>query len=473
MHAPAVVLAKYVFLDVVSFSRRTVEDQSYVVGALNSIVNEALARASSAREVTKKQIILLPTGDGLCIALVDLASPDFHVRLALDILRRIHEHNATVATVEKRDRAFEVRVGINSNHDNLVTDVNNRRNIAGAGINMAQRIMSMADGGQLLLGTTDVNALAQRDGYTDAFREYLATVKHGTKVAVYQLVSAHPGLNVEEPSQLSRFKPDQAFSAHLIDVDYLRGLPANVLQEAELAIRRAAFPHPAPPEVESFLETMHRLGRTPTVWRSDYRVVLTVQRDPENPAKYRSRAHFKWTFMNHTSTDVVVPQTLYTTPALPVEGKSPQEILKLHKVATDLERLSGFSSAIIEDGNSSRVSFSVNVPPNTGTKGFPFGYSSAYVQDLGQPWFVVVYSPVCNVTLTLHHPENLEPELYVFGLRTSEGEATPLEPADDYDDHRRWVYDGWLLAQHGLCLVLSEKDEVIEVPPAKVADGLQ
>lgn len=457
MPAPPVVLAKYVFLDVVGFSRRTVDDQSYVVGALNGMVRDALAAATRAREVAKRQVILLPTGDGICIALVNLSSPDLHVRLALDILGRIQAHNAGV---DKRERAFEVRVGLNSNHDNRVTDINNRRNIAGAGINTAQRIMSMADGGQVLLGAGDVSALAQRDGYTDAFREYLATVKHGVKIPVYQLVSPNPGLNVDEPSQLSRFKPDQAFSAHLIDVDYLRGLPPEVLQEAELAIRRAAFPQPAPPEVKSFLQTMHRLSRTPTVWRSDYRIVLTVERDPQDAAKYRSRAHFKWWFMNHTPAEVMVPQTLYTTPALPIEGRSAEEILKLHDVRTDLNRLSDFEAEIVEDGNSSRFSFQVAVPPNQeNPKGFPFGYSSAYVQDLGQPWFVVVYSPVCKVTLTLNHPADLAPELYVFGLRTGEGEATPLEPVDDYEGHRRWEYDGWLLAQHGLCLMLSGRDE--------------
>ena len=456
MPTRSVVLAKYIFLDVVSFSRRTVEEQTYIVGALNSMVSEALARAVSAREVAKKNIILLPTGDGICIALLDLASPDLHLRLALDLLRRIGDHNAGV---DKPGRAFEVRVGLNSNHDNVVVDVNNRRNIAGAGINMAQRIMSMADGGQVLLGASDVSALAQRDGYLDAFREYLATVKHGVKIPIYQLTLDAPGLNVEEPSQLSRFKPDQAFSAHLIDVDYLRELPPEVLQEAELAIRRAAFPQPASPEVESFLATLHRLGRTPSVWRSDYRVVLSVKQDANDPTECRSRAHFKWYFMNHTADDVLVPQTLYTTPALPIDGKSPEELLELHKVKTDLGRLSEFKAEIIEGGNSSQFSFLVSVPPNGGTKGFPFGYSSTYVQDIGQPWFVVVYSPVCNVTITLHHPDELEPELYVFGLRTTEGEATPLEPEDEYDGHRRWVYDGWLLAQHGLCLVLSTRDD--------------
>lgn len=461
MPQPKVVLAQYAYVDVVSFSQRTVEDQAYIVGALNEIVRETLAGPVGGYTIPKQRLILLPTGDGICIVMVGITSrPDLHVKVALGILGRIEEHNQRV---DREERRFLIRIGINSNFDNAVDDVNGRRNVAGAGINTAQRIMSMADGGQILLGGRDVSALSQRDGYVTAFREYLATVKHGIKIPVYQLILSRPGLNTEEPSQLSRFRSDQAFSAHLIDVDYLRQLPPDVLQEAELAIRRAVFPQPASPQVESFLNTMHLLGRTPTVWRNDYKVHLSVERDPDDPSKYRSEATFNWFFMNHTTADVEVAQTLYTTPALPIAGKSPEEILELHKVDTDLSRLSRFQAEMVDGGTASQFSFVISVPPSGDPEGFPFEYSSGYILDLGQPWFVVVYTPVCNVTLSLEHPRDLDPELYVFGLRTNSEEATPLKPRKKRPTFREWVYQGWLLAQHGTCLVLSTRDDA---PPS-------
>lgn len=129
--------AKYVFADVVGFTRgRSVEAQSDIVGYLNGVVRHALL----GNGVPEGKCILLPTGDGLCVALLPYeGSPyDVHVRVALSLLRGAHEHNEDTKDEMRR---FEVRIGLNANTDNLVTDINGNRNVAGAGINMAQRVM--------------------------------------------------------------------------------------------------------------------------------------------------------------------------------------------------------------------------------------------------------------------------------------------------------------------------------------------
>lgn len=189
--------AKYIFLDVVGFTNnRSVEAQADIVGYLNSLVSERLRQ----RRVPEDKRILLPTGDGICIALLNIEDPyDIHVQIGLDILAALHKHNSNTELDESRK--FEVRIGISANTDNLVTDINGRQNIAGAGINIAQRVMDKADGGQILVSQTVYETLKQREKYMNLLQGYRATTKHGESVDVYQLLmDGNEGVNVETPS---------------------------------------------------------------------------------------------------------------------------------------------------------------------------------------------------------------------------------------------------------------------------------
>jgi hypothetical protein len=104
------VAAKYVFLDIVGYTQnRSVEAQSDLVEALNSIVQQAVA----SNEVKDANLILLPTGDGMCISLLNLDNPyDLHIQLAREILRLLQEYNKKT---DDAMRKFEIRVGINAN----------------------------------------------------------------------------------------------------------------------------------------------------------------------------------------------------------------------------------------------------------------------------------------------------------------------------------------------------------------------
>src|SRR5689334_17978870 len=119
------VPTKYIFLDVVNFTHeRSVEAQSDIVSILNNVVHEALEEYG----IEGLQLILLPTGDGMCICLLNFEKPyDVHILLALGIITRIHQHNSRT---DDKMRRFQARIGINANTDNLVVDVNQRRNMA-------------------------------------------------------------------------------------------------------------------------------------------------------------------------------------------------------------------------------------------------------------------------------------------------------------------------------------------------------
>jgi len=192
---------RYVFLDIVGFTRkRTVEAQSDLVAALNRIVTAAIASTIESDTET----ILIPTGDGIAVAILDCRSWDVHIRLALEILRAVADHNVT--TTDEM-RKFEVRIGVNENVDNVVLDINNRRNVAGYGISMAQRVMDKADAGQLLVGGPTHEIVSPREKYNKAFRVYHAAAKHGTRFSLYQLAINSPGLNVQVPSAFAEDKP--------------------------------------------------------------------------------------------------------------------------------------------------------------------------------------------------------------------------------------------------------------------------
>ena len=82
---------------------------------------------------------------------INLPGLDSHLSLALRIVAAVAEHNRDESSPMRK---FDVRLGINENVDNVLADINGRRNVAGDGISMAQRIMDKADGGQILAGAS-------------------------------------------------------------------------------------------------------------------------------------------------------------------------------------------------------------------------------------------------------------------------------------------------------------------------------
>ena len=205
-------LIKYIYLDVVGFTyNRTVEAQTDIISALNGIVKRAVLG-----KLTPEHIIYIPIGDGICIAIIDSVSYDDHIQIAQDIIRRIVSLYNTRAESSRR---FEVRIGINENVDNLITDINGNRNVCGAGVNYAQRIMSFADASQILVGHTTYESLRYREKYARAFRSYAARAKHDTALEVFQYIGGNvSALNRTHPSVFTTKQEEKLsiFSAYYI-----------------------------------------------------------------------------------------------------------------------------------------------------------------------------------------------------------------------------------------------------------------
>ena len=123
------------FMDIVGFSKLLVDEQSNCSRRLNQIVrNTDQFRAAEA----EGKLIRLPTGDGM--VLVFFTSPEAPMRCAVEIARALKDCSD-----------FGLRMGIHSGPVNKITDVNDRSNLAGGGINIAQRVMDCGDAGHILL----------------------------------------------------------------------------------------------------------------------------------------------------------------------------------------------------------------------------------------------------------------------------------------------------------------------------------
>jgi class 3 adenylate cyclase len=202
MKTATTALAKYVFVDVVNYTKnRSVEAQSDIIDALNAMV----ARVFEELKIPKEERIMLPTGDGMCVAFLNYNFFDINMIFSFKLLGLIQERNK-----QERDEArrFKVRLGINENQDNLVRDINGVNNLAGSGINLAQRVMDMGDDSQMLLGHASYEVLRCRELYMKHFREFIAHDKHGDAFYVYQFVD-------EELSYLNSATPEAFRSSEI------------------------------------------------------------------------------------------------------------------------------------------------------------------------------------------------------------------------------------------------------------------
>jgi hypothetical protein len=178
------VEAKHIFLDVVSYTyNRSVEAQTDLIEILNAIVKESI----SAFNLNDDHLIFIPTGDGICISIINTTNPyDIHLNIALEILKRLGIHNENV---QSEMRKFKIRVAINENIDNLITDINGNKNISGFGINCASRILSLCDPNQIIVGNTVYEKLVQREKYMNSFSTYTGNVKHNLSLRVHQYLN--------------------------------------------------------------------------------------------------------------------------------------------------------------------------------------------------------------------------------------------------------------------------------------------
>jgi adenylate cyclase len=174
------------FIDIVGYSKLFITEQSEQIQKLKQIVRGTeqfrLAEAEG-------KLLRLPTGDGG--ALVFRTSPESPVLCALEISKAL-----------KNDPKLRVRMGIHSGPVKEITDLNEQANIAGAGINVAQRVMDCGDAGHILLSKRVADDLEQYPRWRQLLHDLgTCEVKHGATVTLVNLYSDEIG-NPELPKKL-------------------------------------------------------------------------------------------------------------------------------------------------------------------------------------------------------------------------------------------------------------------------------
>ena len=178
------------FIDIVGYSKLLLKQQSELLRELNEIVSGT----SEFREAESAgKLIRLPTGDGM--ALVFRTNPEAPAQCAVEIARALKSHPA-----------IQLRMGIHSGPVNEIVDVNQRANIAGAGINMAQRVMDCGDAGHILLSKHVAEDLEQDDRWRPLLHDLgTCEVKHRVRVGVTNLHSDEVG-NPQLPKKFQALK---------------------------------------------------------------------------------------------------------------------------------------------------------------------------------------------------------------------------------------------------------------------------
>src|SRR5712664_4098518 len=187
-------IAHVLFLDIVGYSKLSVNEQHAQVEELNEIVRlcEQFRKAEAASRLLK-----IPTGDGM--ALVFYKSPEEPAQCAVEISRAL-----------KDNARLQVRMGIHSGPVSGVVDVNERTNVAGGGINTAQRVMDCGDSGHILLSRHVAEDLAEYERWRP-FLHDIGTfeLKHGVSVSVSNLYSDEVG-NAKLPTKLQAVRKRRA-----------------------------------------------------------------------------------------------------------------------------------------------------------------------------------------------------------------------------------------------------------------------
>jgi TolB-like protein/tetratricopeptide (TPR) repeat protein len=173
-----VEIAHVLAMDMVGYSTLLINKQSRVLTDLNRIVRQA-ARFREADAQGK--LLRLPTGDGM--ALVFFNDPEAPIECAMEITAAM-----------KTSPEIRLRMGIHSGPVNQVVDVNDRSNIAGAGIDIAQRVMDCGDAGHILLSKRVAEDLAPFPRWNPYLHELgECDVKHGRKVSLVNFYTAEIG----------------------------------------------------------------------------------------------------------------------------------------------------------------------------------------------------------------------------------------------------------------------------------------
>jgi TolB-like protein/Tfp pilus assembly protein PilF len=187
-------IAHVLFIDIVGYSKLSINEQRAAVDELTQIVR---ATEQFQKAEGSERLIKIATGDGM--ALVFYTSPEGPVRCAVELSRALKDHPQ-----------LRLRMGIHSGPVSGVIDVTGRTNLAGAGLNYAQRVMKCGDGGHILLSKHVAEDLEEYDEWRPRLHDLgTCEVKHGLRIGIANLYDSELG-NPQLPTTLHMIQKHRA-----------------------------------------------------------------------------------------------------------------------------------------------------------------------------------------------------------------------------------------------------------------------
>jgi adenylate cyclase len=187
-------IAHVLFIDIVGYSKLSINEQRTAVDELNSVVrvSEQFQKAQAAARLIK-----IPTGDGM--ALVFYTSPEAPAQCAVEVSRALKEHPR-----------LQLRMGVHSGPVSGVIDVNGHPNLAGAGLNVAQRAMDCGDAGHILVSKHVAEDLEEYEHWRPLLHDLgECEVKHGVRASIVNLHADQVG-NPQLPKKFQALKKHRA-----------------------------------------------------------------------------------------------------------------------------------------------------------------------------------------------------------------------------------------------------------------------
>jgi class 3 adenylate cyclase/Flp pilus assembly protein TadD len=190
-HSTKLEIAHVLFMDIVGYSKLPMDHQQAVLHTLQGVVSST---SEFLQAQTSQKMIRLPTGDGM--ALVFFEDAEAAARCALEVSRALKSHPEIL-----------LRIGLHSGPVYRVADINANENVAGGGINIAQRVMDCGDAGHILASQSVADVLGQLSNWKGCLHELgVAEVKHGVRVHLYNVYTNDAGNSVL-PSKIATSKP--------------------------------------------------------------------------------------------------------------------------------------------------------------------------------------------------------------------------------------------------------------------------
>ena len=185
-HSTKLEIAHVLFMDIVGYSKLPLDQQESVLRTLQAVVS---ATPEFLQAQADQKMIRIPTGDGMAIVFFEDA--EAAARCAIEVSRALKSHPEIL-----------LRMGLHSGPVYRVADINANQNVAGGGINIAQRVMDCGDAGHILASQSVADVLGQLTSWKDLLHDSgEAEVKHGVRVHLYNVYTKELG-NAELPQKL-------------------------------------------------------------------------------------------------------------------------------------------------------------------------------------------------------------------------------------------------------------------------------